>query len=184
MSRRLKLALVLPVAQVVITAILTLWADQVTWLLGDSNRVPGSFTHFHLLVISLRLIWRGVNAPTCPLCAARSNIGELLYLAAVAVLWYLVGRFLDHRRGVQPGASYESQKQKTAVAVLTLVWGVALLALGIIESDRQVSASFRVEARIICALFFLWGSLLVAIPTRELLLAGRRKKEGFQAPTD
>jgi len=60
-----------------------------------------------------------------------------------------------------------------------LVWGMALLALGIVESDRQVSASSRVEARIICALFFLWGSLLVAIPTRELLLAGRREKEGF-----
>src|SRR5215472_16355502 len=116
MPRRLKLALVLPVAQVVITAILTLWADRVTWLLGNSNRVPGPFTHLDLLVISLRLIWRGVNAPACPLCAANSNVGELLYLAAVAVLWYSVGRFLDHRRGLQPGASYESQKRKTSGA--------------------------------------------------------------------
>jgi hypothetical protein len=110
-------------------------------------------------------------------------VGEFLYLAAVAILWYLIGRFLDHRRGLQLGASYESQKRKTVVAVLTLGWGMALLALGMVESEGQVSASFRVEARIICALFFSWGFLLVAIATRELLLAGRRK-EGYQASTD
>jgi hypothetical protein len=93
--------------QVAITAVLTLWADRVDWLLVDSKRIPGPFVH---VVLKLRLIWRGVNAPTCPLCLAGSSnhsilgfsAGELLYLAAVASLWYLVGRFLDRRRGLRP----------------------------------------------------------------------------------
>jgi len=185
MPQRLRLALVLPIVQVVMTAMLTLWADRVTWLLvGDGNRVPGAFVHLHLLVISLRLIWRGVNAPTYPLCAAGSTVGELFYFLAVAVLWYFVGRSIDQRRCLQPTASYEGQKRKTTVAVLTLVWGIVLLSLGIIESHRQVSASFRVEAGVIRALFFPWGSILVAIATRKLLRTGRQQKQGFQAPTD
>lgn len=135
-------------------------------------------------MISLRLIWRGVNGPTCPLCSAGlSNHlvlgfsgGELLYLTAVALLWYLVGRSWDRRRGLQPLMGYRSQTWETVFALLTMAWGIVLLALGLAESDRSFSVSFRVEQKIICALLFLWGFLLIAFPVRKLLLAARHRE--------
>ena len=40
--------LILPLIQVPITGILTLWADRMSWIrLGHSNRVPGRFVHVH-----------------------------------------------------------------------------------------------------------------------------------------
>ena len=185
MPQKLRLALVLPVTQVIITAILTLWADRVTWLLiANSTRVPGPYVRVHLLAISLRLIWRGVNGPTCPICVAGSanylilgfSVGELVYLAAVVVLWYLVGRFLDRRRGLQPPAQYQSQTQGTMIAILTLVWVIILFLFGLVEIDRSPRGSFHVEAQIICALLFVWSFLLIAFPARKLFLAARCKR--------
>ena len=87
MPRKLKFSILLSIVQVIITAVLTLWADRVDWmLLALSNRAPGPYVHVHLFVIEARLIWRGVNAPTFPLSRA-FGVGEILYLAAVAVLW-------------------------------------------------------------------------------------------------
>jgi hypothetical protein len=141
--RKLRFSLALPIVQVVITAVLTLWADRVDWLLVDSKRVPGPFVHIHLLVLALRMIWRGVNAPTWPLSLAASSnysmlgssAGELLYLAAVAALWYLVGRFLDRRRGLQPLESRQIPLRKSVFAVCTIAWGIGLFSWSLLSLD-------------------------------------------------
>jgi len=52
--------------QTAVTGLRTLWADRVDWLLGDSNRIPPPPPKIHILVIQLRRVWRGVNAPTLP----------------------------------------------------------------------------------------------------------------------
>lgn len=92
--------LVLPIIQVVITVVVTVWADRSSWLLlGDSARVPGPCVDVDLFVLFFRVIRRGVNAPTWPLCmGGPSNhmvFGvsptEILYFAAVAVLWLQLG---------------------------------------------------------------------------------------------
>lgn len=86
MPRKLKFSVLLPVVQVIITAVLTLWANRVDWmLLGLSHRAPGPYARVHLFVIEARVTWRGVNAPTFPLSRV-SGGSEVLYLAAVAVL--------------------------------------------------------------------------------------------------
>jgi hypothetical protein len=71
---------------------------------------------------------------------------------------------------------YRSQTWETVFALLTMAWGIVLLALGLAESDRSFSVSFRVEQKIICALLFLWGFLLIAFPVRKLLLAARHRE--------
>jgi len=51
----------LPIIQVVITVLVTVWADRSSWLLlGDSARVPGPYVHVDLFVLFFRVIWRGV----------------------------------------------------------------------------------------------------------------------------
>ncbi|MGA8221329.1 MAG: hypothetical protein WB780_06700 [Candidatus Acidiferrales bacterium] len=190
MLRKLRFSLALPIVQVVITAVLTLWADRVDWLFVDSKRLPGSFVHVHFLVLALRPIWRGVNAPTWPLCLAGSSnysilgfsAGELLYLAAVAALWYLVGRFLDRRRGLQPPVSHQSPLRKNVFAVCTIVWGIVLFAVSLLSLDSIFPVTFsgtrliRLENVTIYTLFLLWSFLLITIPVRKFVLAVRFRK--------
>ena len=64
--RKWRFPIALCLTQTAVTAVLTMWADRVDWLLGDSNRIPPTFLRVHMLVIELRRVWRGVNAPTLP----------------------------------------------------------------------------------------------------------------------
>jgi hypothetical protein len=189
--RTLRMSRVLPIVQVTLTAVLTAWADRYDWiLLGESKRIPGPYAQVHLFAISLRQIWRGVNGPTCPLCFADSSrhsilgfgVAELLYFAAVAYLWYLVGRFLDLRRGLLPLTTFQDGGREKALAVLTMMWGILLLLLSILMIFTSFPVTFlgariiRSETAICCALLLLWSLLLITLGTRKLLAIVRRTR--------
>jgi hypothetical protein len=126
----LKLPIALCVAQTTVTATLTFWADRMEWLRGDSNRLLPDFARLHYAVLDLRETWRSINAPTFPLIFSGFkafhvlglSVGEILYLVAVAALWYLVGYF--HER--------KEMRKRRSVSIAVLVWGVILLC-----SERQ-----------------------------------------------
>jgi hypothetical protein len=196
--RKPRLSLLLPIVQGVITAVLTIWADRVDWLLlGDGSRIPPPFVHLNLLVIDLRRIWRGVNGTTFPLNFSGLSdlrilglgVGEILYLAAVVLLWNLVGRFFDRRRGLEVSTVQSSQRGKTVLAVLTLGWGVFLFIIGIllIPSAFPVTSAFgrivRPTVLIAYGLQVLWSLILIFLATRTLMPGIRRKSaptvEGF-----
>jgi hypothetical protein len=178
--RKLRLSLLLPIVQSVITAVLTIWADRVDWLLlGGGRRIPPPFVPLHMLVIDLRRIWRGINGPTFPLNFSGLSevrilglgVGEILYLAAVVLLWYLVGRFFDRRRGLEITTVQTSQRRKTVLAVLTLGWGVFLFIIGIL----LIPAAFPVTFLIAYVLQVLWSLILIVFATRTLITGIRRK---------
>ena len=85
--------------------------------------------HIHLFAIEARLIWRDVNAPTYPLCLASGEkiLGLALYLVAVAVLWYLVGRLIDRRRRSEAPDGQGNKTSKTIFCLLMMSWGLFLL---------------------------------------------------------
>jgi hypothetical protein len=182
--RKLGFALVLPVVQVAITAVLGVWADRVGWiLLANTSRAPGRFVHLDLIVIEARLIWRGINAPTYPLCLAGSSnrqilgfgVDEILYLAAVAVLWYWVGRFFDRRRGAE-ATNDGIKKLRPVYYFLMLAWGNFLLLVSLWNVGAEVSFArsyfFRTDIFVVAALYLAWSLIL-------LILAGRRLVGGI-----
>jgi hypothetical protein len=175
----------LPVIQVTLTAVLTAWADRYDWLVfGDDHRIPGPFMHLHLIIISLRQIWRGVNGPTCPLCFADSpshsilgfGAAELMYFTAVALLWYLVGRFLDRWRGLLPSMTFQYIMGGKALALLMITWAMLLLSLSILMMLTSFPVGFRgspiirPEIPICFALLFFWSILLITLGIRKLLM--------------
>jgi hypothetical protein len=95
-------------------------------LLALSNRAPGPYVYVHLFIIEARVIWRGVNAPTFPLSRA-FGVSEILYLAAVAALWYLVGRFFDRRGRSEVPEGQGIKTSRTILHFLMMVWGIFLL---------------------------------------------------------
>jgi hypothetical protein len=180
--RKLRLSLLLPIVQSVITAVLTIWADRVDWLLlGGGTRFPPPFVRLHLLVIDLRRIWRGINSPTFPLNLSGLSefrilglgVGEILYLAAVVLLWYWVGRFFDRRRGLEIAPVQTAQWRKAVLAVLTLGGGVFLFIIGILLIPEAFPVTFafgrivRPTMLIADGLHFLWSLILVVFATRQ-----------------
>ncbi len=143
-SRKLPIALC--VCQTAATALLTLWADRVEWLLGDSHRIPPRFVKLHLAVIDLRNIWRGVNAPTVPLnltepgsAAYRHfqvlglSVAELFYFVLVAILWYWVGHLFDGRKRAKPTVSDQIRPKSRLNALLFVGWGLFVLVFAILQ---------------------------------------------------
>jgi hypothetical protein len=127
-------------------------------------------------------MWRGVNAPTFPLYFASGpsrlqvlglTVGEILYLIAVAILWYLVGRLLDRRKGVcQDGVS---DKRRIFTSVLILVWAGFLLVSGILVFPNFFPATFdsgrvvRPDALVTYVLHLLWALALITFSVWELV---------------
>ena len=172
--RKWRFPLALCVVQTALTALLTLWADRVDWLLGDSNRIPPPFLKVHMLVIELRWVWRGVNAPTFPFNFAgqkRSRIlglslPEILYLFAVAALWFLVGYFRVRAKRGKFNPS-QSTRPSTTVAVAILVWGVVLFLVTLLQIRDAFpwtftfGRTFNLVAFLNAILYAVWSVVLV-----------------------
>jgi hypothetical protein len=163
--RRSSVPVALSAIQTAVTAALTVWADRVDWLLGDSNRIPPHFVRLHMLVIELRQIWRGVNAPTFPLNFAGQkrfqilglSMPEILYLFAVAALWFLVGHFREQ---------YKSEHPRNPVAVAILGWGVILFMLALLQIREAFPWTlgfglFRPIALVNVLLYAIWSFVLI-----------------------
>jgi hypothetical protein len=167
-----KLPIVLCVAQTVVTAILTVWADRMEWLLGDSNRIPPHFVRLHLAVLDVREIWRGVNAPTVPFNFAGLkpfqllglSVPEILYLIAVAVLWYLVGHFREQRQ----------TQISRILAVAILIWGAVLFVLAIVLTREAFpwgftfGRLFRPINLLNAVLYATWSIILIWFGVKNL----------------
>jgi hypothetical protein len=185
LTQRIKLSVLLPVLQVSVTGILTFWADRVAWMFfGDSSRTPGPYVLLHLIVFTLRPVWTGINAPTYPFCDLSGQpipwllgfgFGEILYLCAVGILWYLVGRFLDGRRGLN-----ENRRSAHSIraALLVATWGIVLLvvsvsaiagSLHLVETESVLAnlrllLRARLETVLTHLLFVLWSAILILSP--------------------
>jgi hypothetical protein len=169
-----RLPITLCILQTTVTSLLTFWADRMDWLLlGDSNRIPPRFVQVHLAAIELRQVWRGVNAPTFPFNLAGQrhfqllglSIAEILYLIAVAVLWYLCGIL---------AANKKTEQTSRIVALAILFWGVILFVLSILQVPQAFPWTFafgrifRPIPLIVATLYALWGIVLIRFGVKQV----------------
>lgn len=169
-----KLAIALCIVQTTATAVLTLWADRMEWLLADSNRIPPHFVRLHLAVLDLRVIWDGINAPVVfkfgglKLRFLGVAVGEILYIMGVAVLWFLVGRFVSQPR----------REVRRTVALAILLWGAILLFFTVLQMHGAflwgfVFRIFHPVPLINALLYAVWSLILVRFGIRNLRLSSQ-----------
>jgi hypothetical protein len=168
----LRLPIALCVAQTAVTAILTFWADRMWWMYAFSpNRTVPRFARLHLAVVPFRQTWSSINAPTFPLNYAENDyaglkgyrvlsVGEILYLIAVAVLWYLVGYFYERRK----------MRKRRVVAVAILIWGVILLCFCIVMVPDMVfnAGGFDSLGFLNTSPYGVWGLVLIRFGVKNL----------------
>jgi hypothetical protein len=159
-------------------------------LLSSTNRIPGPFVHIHLMAIEARYIWSGVNAPTFPFCLVtgvwppvlRLAVGEILYLIAVALLWYRVGAYFDQSSdSAVPAIPPAGTSRKTISRFLLVGWGLLLLFGNVwtISDAFPVlflgGRLFRPDVVIVRTLFLLWSAVLIVFPGLKLAQELRHK---------
>lgn len=134
--------------------------------------MPLHFVKLHLAVLDLREIWRGINAPTVPFNSAGQkpfqllglSVPEILYLIAVAVLWYLVGYFGERRK----------MQKSHVVAIAILLWGVILLLLSIVQMPEAFPWTFafgrifRLNRFLNALLYAVWSLILIRFGIKNI----------------
>jgi hypothetical protein len=168
-----KLSIGLCAAQTAATAILTFWADRMEWMRGDSNRIPPRFARLNYVILDLRNTWRSINAPTFPLNYAGLKsfhfLGEILYLIAVAVLWYLVGYFHEQ----------EGMQKKRAVAIAIFLWGVILLCLSVAVMPAALEGGAL--GALNALLYTVWALVLIRLGVKNLRAFSQTQGNGWRA---
>ena len=189
MAYRGRVPIALCILQTTVTALLTFWADRMDWLLGDSNRIPPRFVQIHLAAIELRQVWRGVNAPTFPFNLAGQrqfqllglSIAEILYLIAVAVLWYFCGILAASKKS-EPSPHQTSYQTTRIAALAILFWGVILFVLSILQVPQAFPWTFafgrifRPIPLIVAMLYAIWAIVLIRFGVKHVAVSWRTRQ--------
>src|SRR5271170_557050 len=152
--RKLKLAIVLPLIQVLVAVVLLLQADR--------THGPGGVDYHYFP--PAWLICKGLNAPAMLLLVPFGGtwyfvpqipiVGRALFLISVAIVWYFVGRLLDQRRA--PSRAREHRVATTLLLqFLLLVVGGILFYSGLNELGGPISTVVGV------LLTFIWAVSLI-----------------------
>jgi hypothetical protein len=112
------------------------------------------------------------------------GVGEMLYLLAVALLWFWVGRYLDRKKGLEVSEAHSSKWRWILPRMSALGWGVFLLLWNAATLDDAFPVLFlgrrlfRIDAAIVRVLFLLWSVFLIALPLIALTRDLNRKRSG------
>jgi hypothetical protein len=170
--RKLRLAWVLPIIQVLVASILMEWSKRAHGPRRVEYYVPTSW-----------LICRGLNAPALlfrflnprmwvptwdwvPRSVLDFDVDRVFFVVGVAVVWYLVGRGLD-QRGISKTAGRHGVATAFIVYPLLLVLGVLLLYGGLRDLMNPITPYAPVGA----SLMLIWSAVLILLSGRGLARA-------------
>jgi len=168
--RKLKLAVVLPIIQVLVAIVLLLRAER--------TPVPAGLDYYYHP--RAWLICKGLNAPAMLLLIPFGGtwyfvppipiVGRALFLISVAIVWYFVGRLLDRRRA--PIRAREHRIPTTLLLqFLLLVAGGILFDGGLNELKAPITTGAG------AVLTFVWAVSLIFFSSTSLLRALRGRHQ-------
>jgi hypothetical protein len=178
-----RLRVALCIAHTALTVFLTVWADKMDWLRGHFTSVPPRFYRLHVLVIDLREVWRGVNAPTVPFnltepgsAAYRHfqllglSVAELFYFVLVAILWYWVGHLFEGRKRAKPMVSDHIRPKSRLNALLFVSWGLFVLVFAILQLPQVLvwGRIFRLVPFFKVLFYMAWSLALMMLGVARL----------------
>lgn len=177
--RKLSFRHILPLSQVLIASVLLKWDDIA---LGPQGLNPLYACYgINAPAITIWQLARILQIDYAFASLAPFNLGHLLFLAGVAVVWYWVGRAIDLRQlGKAP--------ELNAAARRHLIWNICLVLLGIYlmigglelaHTGRRNNG--RIGDLVAPALFEVWSGFLIVLPGRRLVRAIRGRRPGGPA---
>ena len=194
--RRVRFAVVLPVVQVFIAAILLVWADlAIPIVYRYWWRFPRREVFIDACVIAANTVSHGVNAPALLFRGLALSlrlqghpvwgvgVEDVFYLAGVVVLWNLVGRTLDRRRFRITTSASRMSTGRVWFNLLLVFWGTFLFVVCFTSFYELTRASgvnihtfyFNWDIWYL-ALTLVWALILIIFPGLNLAhwIRGRR----------
>jgi len=186
--RKLRFAVVLPILQVVVTTVLLVWTNRALSVVYPNPwRFPRREAYIATCVIMVNTILHGINAPALLLKGfARAlptqglsiwgiGVGDVFYLAGIAVLWYLVGRTLDRRTFPKEPSNFRMTTGRAWFNLLLATWGVLLLVVSFFSLHDLTQATgvnihtFYLNWNVwAIALAVVWSLILFIFPGLKL----------------
>jgi len=162
---KLRLAIVLPIIQVVIAAILLRLGKRppVAMFVPTAQRINWGLNAPALLFRAVPVFVAGREpASTWP---SRSVLGfdvsDLFFLVGVIVVWFLVGRALDRRRTSKTAGGHRSATALVAHPLLLALAGL-LFYLGLLERRSYLDL-------VRTLLMWIWSASLIFVSIRGLV---------------
>jgi hypothetical protein len=168
--RKLKLAMILPIIQVLVASFLLLQADR--------TQIPRGLDYY--CHPAAWLICKGLNAPAMLLLVPFGGtwyfvppipvVGRALFLISVAAVWYFVGRVLDDRRA-------PSHAREHRVAITLIPRFLLLVAGGILFYGGWNEFGAPISTLVGLLLTFIWALSLIFFSSVSLfkVLRGRHR---------
>jgi hypothetical protein len=182
-KRKLRLAVALPVTQLIIAAILLSWGHRLKSGLGPH---PAIF-----YVPTVTLVCYGISAPALllraallPLSQIRFSVAsldaaDLLFLSGVVVVWYFVGKAVDRRiHGLhsRPATVPDVVGNLLAVVVSIILFALAVAGFGSGVLENPFGST--VEA----ILSMLWSLILIVWSGANIFEVWRHRRVGSVRP--
>lgn len=170
--RKLRLAALLPIFQVVLAAILLQWAVPPNFYWSEPVLICQGLNAPALLFVALTR-W----PPIAELAGGRvrgTSINDIFFLLGVVVVWYFVGRALDRKRGSRQQKQSGAPKSVAAYLVILAAAGI-LLYLALLDFQNPNFDSWHhFPERAVLTL--AWSTTLAFISARGLLTIIRSRR--------
>jgi hypothetical protein len=180
--RRVRLAVVLPVVQVFIAAILLVWTDlAIPIVYRYWWRFPRREVYIDECVIATNTVSHGINAPALLFRGLALSlrwqghpvwgvgVEDVFYLAGVVVLWYLAGRTLDRRRFRIKTSASRTATGRVWFNLLLVFWGT-LLFVGCFTSFYELTRASGVNIYTFYFNWNVWAIVLALVWALTLLI--------------
>jgi hypothetical protein len=131
---KIKLAILLPIVQVLLTVVLTNWGEAIQLRFGLLNSHVGSVKYLCLALNGPGLVFRYAEILISPIKGISDGLAFLLdtvlYLLGVALLWYYVGRQIDRSVSDTPPYRWRIPALGFLFYLFVILWGLKLFFLG------------------------------------------------------
>jgi len=183
--RKLRFALALPAIQLALTvALLRLgyWQERHPPGVFDTPYEATAVFVCHGISAPVApvkdLFWRYIRLPEVsePLWDALGfDLYDLVFPVGVVILWYIVGRSLDHRISGTAGSYTKTTAIMRAFQVLQVIWGIALFVNGISHILLPARWNNPVGNLLSGTMFLIWSFVLILLPGTKIVTAIRER---------
>jgi hypothetical protein len=169
-----KLAILLPIVQVLLTVVLTNWGEAIQLRFGLLNSHVGSVKYLCLALNGPGLVFRYTEILISPIKGISHGLAFLLdtvlYLLGVALLWYYVGRQIDRFVSGTPPYRWRIPVLGFLFYLFVILWGLKLFFLGNARFYTSDSQNYHSPADTTNGvIFIIWSMVLIIFGARKIV---------------
>jgi len=176
-AEKVKLAILLPVVMVLLSAVMTKWGEAIQLRFGLINSHVGSLRYLCEALNGPALVFRYAERLISPLSEGLAFlIDTLLDLLGVALLWHYVGRQVDTFRSDAASRRWRIPVLGILFYPFVVLWGLKLFSLGDALFYTSDSQNYHSPADTTNGVIIvIWSVILIVFGAMKIVASARTK---------